>query len=487
MTAANEERLRGLEELKTTDEEAGGASLKTRAFKQGSAINRLIPSRWSMILTYALVTMVVWLSAIYMPWYAWVLSLGALGYIHHYFSTEMKKIQQISGDRRVLWKPWHAWVIAPEKYLGFWFGSFILIQFFFIWLLVRGDEAADAPQPQQGAERLRPMTASDVSGVIYASFVVSAIVLAAWLRVVWWDTDPGVIRTRDRDFDQVLQSSLMNDGAPDSDLYCRTTLVRKPIRSKYCTQSTYVVARMDHWCVWLNTTIGYKNHRPFVIYVFGHFVLNILFLYATCSTLINEFSDHFEAASLHYLEYRVLGRLFGNRYFFVTAWILFVLMVSCGLVMLINEQGRNMLLNRTTNERINASRYPWMTPYNHFDRGMWANFLEFWQVPGYAVNYMEVFEIPERNAHGQRRPAPKAACCSSDGAHGHDHGHGHGHGHDHGHQHGGNPAHAQGAGHPHDHSHAHGHDHSAAASEDASSPQHSTAHVEDKALLDHAE
>lgn len=48
---------------------------------------------------------------------------------------------------------------------------------------------------------------------------------------------------------------------PPSDVYCRTSLVHKPLRSKFCQHSGFVVARMDHYCVWLNNAVGYGNHR----------------------------------------------------------------------------------------------------------------------------------------------------------------------------------------------------------------------------------
>ena len=76
-----------------------------------------------------------------------------------------------------------------------------------------------------------------------------------------------------------MRSSIVAGGTKHvSDSFCRTTLVKKPIRyfiliyafnlliyidirSKYCTGSGFVVARMDHYCVWLNNCVGYGNHR----------------------------------------------------------------------------------------------------------------------------------------------------------------------------------------------------------------------------------
>lgn len=45
-----------------------------------------------------------------------------------------------------------------------------------------------------------------------------------------------------------------------------------------------------------------------------------------------------------------------------------------------------MLVNLTSNERINRKRYPWLNatprgpPFNHYDLGSWNNLMEFWGV-----------------------------------------------------------------------------------------------------------
>ena len=38
-------------------------------------------------------------------------------------------------------------------------------------------------------------------------------------------------------------------------------------RSKYCTQTGLVIARMDHYCVWLGNSVGFRNHRIFVLFL----------------------------------------------------------------------------------------------------------------------------------------------------------------------------------------------------------------------------
>ncbi len=94
-----------------------------------------------------------------------------------------------------------------------------------------------------------------------------------WVAVVFIQTDPGIVNTRDQDFEEVLAQSLLSSGPPPSTSYCRTTLVKKPLRSKYCTKTGAVVARMDHYCFWLNITVGFGNHRAFILLILSHLLV----------------------------------------------------------------------------------------------------------------------------------------------------------------------------------------------------------------------
>lgn len=117
---------------------------------------------------------------------------------------------------------------------------------------------------------------SGAEGYIWLVFVTMGLFLVSmflWVILVWFQLDPGIINTRDHDFEEVLAQSLLSSGPPPSSTYCRTTLVKKPLRSKYCTKTGAVVARMDHYCVWLNITVGFGNHRSFFIFLLSHLIL----------------------------------------------------------------------------------------------------------------------------------------------------------------------------------------------------------------------
>lgn len=99
---------------------------------------------------------------------------------------------------------------------------------------------------------------------------------------------------------QIMDQSLIAMGAPSDRLFCSTSFVRKPTRydlrtalcffivlnrhplryrsltsasiklhcrSKYCALTGFVIARMDHHCVWLNNSVGFGNHRVFMLFL----------------------------------------------------------------------------------------------------------------------------------------------------------------------------------------------------------------------------
>lgn len=179
------------------------------------------------------------------------------------------------------------------------------------------------------------------------------VTIATWALMVVVPPTPGLVDSREADFSMILEKSLELGGVvPDSSLYCRTSMVRKPVRSKYCSTSGFVVARFDHYCVWLNTAIGYGNHRIFMVFLYTHVVANTCFLAMLIKALIRTNNKTGPAF--------VVGQLLSEKYFFVTVLLVYVMVVTAGLTFLMVEQTTNILRNVTTNERINQSRYAWM-------------------------------------------------------------------------------------------------------------------------------
>ena len=91
-----------------------------------------------------------------------------------------------------------------------------------------------------------------------------------------------------------------------------------------------------------------------------------------------------------------VSHLLNMRYFFATSLCALLIIISVIIAALLAEQSMNIAMNITTNERLNRSRYPWMCdslgqPFNHYDRGILKNILEFLCFPGFEKDYYSEF------------------------------------------------------------------------------------------------
>ncbi len=94
---------------------------------------------------------------------------------------------------------------------------------------------------------------------------------------------------------------------------------------------------MDHYCVWLNVTIGHKNHRTFLLFLLLHLCV------AVFSTVLIGRSLHREMR--HRYNCELLLSILGRRCFFVVTLCSFMVAASLGLLLLSLDQLSNILAN----------------------------------------------------------------------------------------------------------------------------------------------
>jgi hypothetical protein len=370
---------------------------------------------------FAVVIVGVWVLTTCIPFYVWIILVLSIVAVFRTFGTRAKSTE--SGDATSPVQNCCASFLsnvltAREKFLGVYLGMVVTCFLFWLFSLRVGvlygfsTSAAyvssasavsfNAPDLDGAFLNLGGLSGStDDVGLFWATLLSLLLSTALWFKLVWFDTDPGAVRTRHIDFDVIMDECLRSAGVPPAHKYCRTTLVRKPLRSKYCTQTGMVIARMDHFCIWLNNSVGFRNHRSFIVFLVWQLVATALYASMLIRALQRELGFNASACV-------ALGTLLDEKYFFATALTVFLCGATLALGALLTEQSVNVAKNITTNERLNRSRYPWMhdsdgKPFNNFDRGVCVNTLEFWGVPGFQRDYYAEFELPQQPA------APAAA------------------------------------------------------------------------------
>lgn len=51
------------------------------------------------------------------------------------------------------------------------------------------------------------------------------------------------------------------------DQFCTSCVVRKPLRSKHCSECDHCVSKFDHHCPWVDNCIGQYNLKYFIGFV----------------------------------------------------------------------------------------------------------------------------------------------------------------------------------------------------------------------------
>ena len=128
---------------------------------------------------------------------------------------------------------------ANERYVGFYLGTFWAVIFYILYCLgiwIGKSSSSDQQELSAASAGSVLFSIAGTSSAIHDTilFFVSIFLLIVcqllWLRLVWFEEDPGSVDTRYDDFEAILQLAVKNGGSLTTLRYCRSLLVRKPIR-----------------------------------------------------------------------------------------------------------------------------------------------------------------------------------------------------------------------------------------------------------------
>ena len=134
----------------------------------------------------------------------------------------------------------------------------------------------------------------DVASKYSLAFTVVAIAWPLWCLsclVAAGTTDPGIVRREPyrpppegRARARYREERLPN-GKSVTVKWNDTCNLYQPPRAHHCSVNDNCIDKFDHHCPWVGTTIGRRNYRPFLGFVFGTAILCV-FVIATCALQI---------------------------------------------------------------------------------------------------------------------------------------------------------------------------------------------------------
>jgi len=226
--------------------------------------------------------------------------------------------------------------------------------------------------------------------------VVASLALFVWVS----RSDPGKVPPRPREEAiRAMAESLASGGASavataaSMQRLCTTTWVFKGPRTKYCKNTGACVDEFDHWCVWLNNSVGRGNHRPFV-----------------CLAAV-EVSTQYCHLLLCFVVLRSSLQLEGAgplTWFSIVATnqpiTLLVCMVQCltapMIHILVTQQLFYVAVNKTTNEAINAKRYGLIREIEVSPGSVQLGFWNPFNKGGILANCVDFWWVRQRSRHG---------------------------------------------------------------------------------------
>ncbi|KAL6079398.1 Palmitoyltransferase zdhhc13 [Balamuthia mandrillaris] len=233
------------------------------------------------------------------------------------------------------------------------------------------------------------------------------LVSFAWcgLYIYLIRSDPGFIPKSENGVERFYQM-LTSDMEPPPVL-CSTCLLPRPLRSKHCKGVDRCVARMDHWCVWLNNAVGLNNHRPFLV-----LLASIVFMHATFAYFSLLVLQGLEGSPPLYMLHQSIPFYFRTEAL-ISTLVIYHLLNMVWEIVAVYQQVSLLLRDLTVNEYMNVHRYWYLESgvarrglfgyphvniiHNPFDEGTAANLRNF--VNGYPDHhYFSLYSLPPSSA-----------------------------------------------------------------------------------------
>jgi len=217
---------------------------------------------------------------------------------------------------------------------------------------------------------VRPLVATSTTvSIILMSFLVLRLYLKTWLA------DPGFVASPQEGRAAAVIRTIEEKGGLPQETFCSTCMMQKPERSKHCAVCNRCVAEFDHHCPFTGNCVGAGNHRSFLAWLLLLSPILVWCLWGLLTVLSSDPPppelDSWWARAKNQPWLAFMAVLTGLQIPWVT------LLTCCQLY----QVG---FLAMTTNERMNAARYPrfhtgipgkYHSPYN---QGCQRNLLTFW-------------------------------------------------------------------------------------------------------------
>eukprot|EP00056_Hartaetosiga_gracilis_P016096 m.3822 g.3822 ORF g.3822 m.3822 type:complete len:641 (-) comp3743_c0_seq2:2318-4240(-) len=208
--------------------------------------------------------------------------------------------------------------------------------------------------------------------------------------------DPGYIPINRKDRNAVI-IELAEKNQLDSQHFCPTCAIRKPLRSKHCSICNRCVAKFDHHCPFVDNAVGANNHHHFITFLVTFLAASVIFINYGIRWL------HAHSGSGNDSDHDSFFAEVGG-WFVYSPWMCFCIIMNSfhfiWVVFLCVMQLQQLLLHGlTTNEEINHWRYKYLEgrKTSPWSKGIIGNLVELY-FP--KTDWSKVFLTPDEMEFG---------------------------------------------------------------------------------------